>query len=167
MGSHSNKTIKKHVDNSKILNEKMQELVEVLHSNLETQFEKDLGVKIPNALQAEIREIDIAMVYSTDASVDEYMDGANSILGAVFSGDEADIVTKSLDFVGEVVRKVIGSSTIEVGIHSSSGKIKSSEGETYAVACYTSTEMCSSKEWLTDSDFFVSNYCLIVWKLDQ
>lgn len=59
-------------------------------------------------LLSEERETDVAMVYSTDPSVDEYINGARKILGAAFGGEPLEIINGMLDIVEVVASKIIG-----------------------------------------------------------
>lgn len=158
MSKHAHKAIVHHIESSTTLLDKMHTLTQKLNDRLLQDFEKGMGVPLPTVVLARVREIDIAMFYATDASVDEYVIGAKSLLESAF-GKDTSIAYRALDFVGVVARKVIGSGNINIGVHSAGGRI-----ESFTTACLSVIERARAADWQTQTDFFVSAYAFVVWK---
>ena len=123
MSNHTNPEIQKHINNSEQLVQKMQHLAQILTEENNTNFKNLTGVELPSALDARVRKVDISMVYATDPKVDEYIMGAKNILDAAFKGNEFEVIDKSLNLVGNIANGIIGSGTIQTGIHSDSALI--------------------------------------------
>jgi hypothetical protein len=100
------------------------------------------------------------MVYATDPKVDEYVMGAKSILDAAFKGNESEVIDKSLNFVGDIANGIIGSGTIQTGIHGDCALIN---GE-YLAVCTSVIEVCETKEWDTHTNFSVAAYTFVVFQ---
>lgn len=158
MSRHSNKAIVKHVEDSATLLDKMHVLTQKLNDRLQQDFERNMGVPLPSVVLAQVRQIDITMFYATDASVDEYVLGAKSLLESAL-GQQSGLAFRALDFVGVVARKIIGTGDIKIGVHSTGGRV-----EDLTVACLSVVERAKASDWLTQSDFFVCAYALVVWK---
>ena len=159
MSKHSNKKIEKHVDESGVLVEKMQKLTATLQEALEKNFEATMGCPLPSIIRANVRETDIVMAYSTDPTVDEYINGARKVLGAAFGGEKIAIINGMLDIVEVVATKIIGAGELKVGIHSTAVKV----GE-YITAAFSAVQKASAKDWATATDFYVSYYVFVVFK---
>jgi len=159
MSSHSNKKIAQHVENSSELLDKMHGLTQKLQERLLQDFQTNFGTPLPSLILTRVREIDITMCYSTDASVDEYVTGARDLLKAGLGHDKLELVDRALDFVAVLARKIIGSGGIKIGVHSTGGKI----GE-FVTGCMSVVEQAKAADWLTQADFLVASYALVVWK---
>ena len=159
MPSHSNKKIKKHVEDSKELVDKMQKLTSTLQETLQKNFEDSMGVPLPTIMGAIVRQTDTAMVYSTDPSVDEYINGARKLLGAALGGEKLEIINGMLDIVDVVATKIIGKGDVKTGIHSTSART----GD-YITAAFSVVQMATAKDWATEANFFVSYYAFVVFQ---
>jgi hypothetical protein len=159
MGKHSNKKIEKHVEDSETLIEKMQKLAETLKTALQKNFEDTMGCALPTIVFAKVRETDVAMFYSSDPSVDEYINGARKVLNAAFGGDKTAITNGMLDIVEVVVSKIIGTGDIKTGIHSTSVNM----GD-YITAAFSAVQKATAKDWAMETDFFVSYYAFVIFK---
>ncbi|MEG4225434.1 hypothetical protein QUA35_05475 [Microcoleus sp. N9_B2] len=160
MSNHSNPEISKHIQSSEELVKKMAHLTDILLQDNNTNFKTITGVELPSAVEARVRKVDISMVYSVDPKVDEYVMGAKSILDAAFKGNESEVIDKSLNLVGDIAKSIIGSGTIQTGIHGDSALIN---GE-YLAVCTSVIEVCEAKEWDTDTNFYVAAYTFVVFQ---
>ncbi|MGD9504915.1 MAG: hypothetical protein AB7W37_08375 [Syntrophobacteraceae bacterium] len=158
MGGHANKKIENHIDQSKELSDKMQKLGETLLASLQRDFEANMGCPLPNIIRAKVRATDIVMAYSTDPSVDEYINGARKLLGAALGGEKLEIINGMLDVVDVVVTKIIGSGAIQVGMHGSSAWT----GD-YVTAVFSAIQRANAKDWFTQADFYVAYYAFVVF----
>ena len=158
MGGHANKKIENHIDQSKELSDKMQKLGETLQTALQRDFETNMGCPLPNIIRAKVRATDIVMAYSTDPSVDEYINGARKRLGAALGGEKLEIINGMLDVVDVVVTKIIGSGAIQVGMHGSSAWT----GD-YVTAVFSAIQRANAKDWFTQADFYVAYYAFVVF----
>ncbi|MCC5643443.1 hypothetical protein LC607_10905 [Nostoc sp. CHAB 5824] len=165
MGSHSNPVIQQHVDSTQDLVTKMNTLKTSLSTSIAEQFINDMGVSIPSVIEADVRILDYALVYSSDPTVDEYLAGAQGVLNASIAGDYPSVANKALDLVTVVASKIIGSGTVGIGLQSDSAKITDSQShKTFISACYSLVEQCSSTDWNTSQNFYVSYYVFLVWE---
>jgi|JI7StandDraft_1071085.scaffolds.fasta_scaffold55695_3 hypothetical protein len=160
MSNHSNQEIQKHINNSEQLVQKMNHLGKILAEENNTNFKTITGVELPSVIDARVRKVDISMVYATDPKVDEYVMGAKSILDAAFKGNESEVIDKSLNLVGDIAKGIIGSGTIQTGMHGDSALIN---GE-YLAVCTSVIEVCEAKEWDTDTNFYVAAYTFVVFQ---
>lgn len=158
MSSHANKKIESHIDQSKELCDKMQKLGETLQGALQKDFETNMGCPLPNIIRAKVRATDIVLAYSTDPSVDEYINGARKLLGAALGGEKLDVINGMLDVVDVVVTRIIGSGSIQVGVHGSSAWT----GD-YVTAVFSAIQKANAKAWLTQADFYVAYYAFVVF----
>jgi hypothetical protein len=159
MANHSNKAIKKHIDESDLLTQKMEKLQDTLVEALENNFKKNMGVPLPSIVEAMVRETDVAMVYSTDPAVDEYINGARKVLGAAFGGEPLEIINGMLDIVEVVASKIIGKGEIKTGIHSTAARTGK-----YVTSAFSTVQKASAEDWATKADFFVSYYAFVVFE---
>lgn len=159
MPAHSNQKIKRTVEDSKELVEKMNKLSGTLQQSLMDNFEKNLGVPLPTITEAAVRETDTVMVYATDPKVDEYINGARKIVSAALSQEATPIINGMLDVVEVVAKKIIGGGDIKTGIHSTAANIGG-----YVTTAMSVVQMASAEEWLTEANFFVSYYAFVVFK---
>jgi hypothetical protein len=155
----ANKAIQQHVEDSTVLLAKMQKLSSELENNLAANFEKTMGLPLPTAMAATVRQTDITMVYSTDPSIDEYINGARKLLGASLKGETSETINGMLDVVEVVVRKIIGSGNIKTGIHGTAAHT----GQ-YITTVFSAVQEASAKEWLTAANFYVAYYAFVVFK---
>lgn len=166
MPGHSNQEIKKHIDDNSVLLEKMSALTARLQTQIMTDFHTDMGVALPSAVEADVRELEYSMVYSSDPITDEYMNGAKTLLDGAFSGDWIAVANKALDVVQVLIGKVVGSTSIQTGAHSNSMKIRTSDS-VFVSAAFTQIEECKSQDWLVETNFYVSFYIFVVWQPTQ
>ncbi|HXX83503.1 MAG TPA: hypothetical protein VEN29_05925 [Casimicrobiaceae bacterium] len=92
--SPPNTDIQRHIDSNSELLAKMQNLTQQLQAQLLIDFENGMGVPLPTIAQADVRELQYSMVYSTDPIVDHYMNGAKQLLDAAFSQDMVAVANK-------------------------------------------------------------------------
>ncbi len=169
MGHHTNKEIKKHIESSDELVQKLNGLTDKLQQSLFTDFKNNMGVPLPNAIEANVRVLQYDMVYAVDSTFEEYQNGARNLLQGIMSEDWSKVVLDALDVVANVVSAIKGSGTIQTGAHSSSAKRTYTnennplEEKTFVMACLAIVSECTQKQWLTEEDFYVSYYTLVVW----
>lgn len=169
MPHHSNPKIKKHIESSSKLIEQMDALTAQLLKQLVANFESNLGVPLPNAIEADVRVLQYDMVYSTDPIFNEYKDGAQSLLQGILEEDWPKLVLSSLDVVTNVINGIIGSGSVQTGAHIDSAKTTEKNEEnplqqkTFVMACLAIVEEASAKDWATEENFYVSYYTLVVW----
>jgi len=165
MPSHSNSDLQKHIEDNSTLISKMETLTQQLQAQLFHDFETDMGVPVPSAVEAEVRQVEYSMVYSTDPIIDEYMTGAKTLLDGVFSQNWPEVANKALDVVQVLLNKVIGSSSIQTGASNQSMIIPPAAGHGKLVsAAFSEVEECSAQDWLTQTNFYVCYYVFAVWE---
>lgn len=163
MSSHSNKKIKEHIDNSEELVKKMATLAKTLQEALEKNFEDSMNFPLPSAAQAEVRETDTNMFYSTEANVEEYAEGVKNILEAYFGGKKQKLIESAINIVKVLVTKITGAVEIQTGMHSTSVKAGGWMSH-YIIAVFVAVQKANAKDWLTSTDFYVSYYAFVVFK---
>jgi hypothetical protein len=156
--------IKKHVDNSATLVQKMHELTAILMKDLLANFQNSFGVPLPDAVHCEVRRLNYDMVLSTEPLTDQYINAAKQLMNAAFSEDEALVVTKALDVVGSLLSGIVGSGSVQTGGKANSARIHAKNGKIYVTAIATQTEMCSAKDFLTETNFYVAYYAFAIWQ---
>jgi hypothetical protein len=159
MSAHSNKKLVQHIESSAQLLDKMHTTTQKLQTRLFEAFKTNCGVDLPNVILARVRQIDITMCYANDAKVDDYIDGARTLLKAGLGKDKLQIADSALDFVSVLAHRIIGSAGITVGVHSTSGYV----GD-YVTACLSVVEQGKATDWATESNFFVAAFALVLWK---
>lgn len=159
MSAHSNRKLVQHIESSSHLLDKMHATTQQLQTRLMEAFKTNFGLELPNLALTRVRQIDITMCYVTDAKVDEYIDGARTLLKAGLGHDKLQIVDSALDFVSVLARKIIGSAGIQVGVHSTGGYA----GD-YLTACISVVEQAKAADWGTETNFMVASFALVLWK---
>ncbi len=169
MGHHTNKEIKKHIESKDELIQQLNALTAKLQQNLFEEFQKNMGVPLPNANEADVRVVRYDMVYAVDISLDEFLNGARNQLQSILAEEWPKVVMDALDIVSNVVRGIQGSGTIQTGTHISSAKntyqnVNNPQDEkTFVMACMAIVEEASQQHWQTEEDFYVAYYTLVVW----
>jgi hypothetical protein len=158
-----NESIKRHIDSNSELLDKMSKLTKQLQTELFNSFETDMGIPLPTVAEAQVRQLEYTMVYSSDPVAGNLMSGAKTLLDGALLGDWPDVASKALDTVQTIVNKIVGAATIQVGGNNESMKIKSQKGDTFISAAYTEVQECAAQEWATDVNFYVSFYVFVVW----
>jgi hypothetical protein len=165
MGSHSNTTLQKHIDDSSTLIAKMAALTGELQTQLMNDFYAAMGIPLPSALVADVRQVQSCMVYTSDPVTDEFMSGAKTLLDGVFSGSYPDVADKALDVVQTLINQAVGSTSIQTGLTSQSLHIPATgDHGVFVAAAFNEVEECTSQEWLTETNFYVSFYAFVVWE---
>jgi hypothetical protein len=163
MGNHNNETIKKNIASSEVLLAKLADLEKRIFADLKSGFQDALGIPIPTAAEAELLKIDGAMKYTTELQIDEFLSGALMLAMAAFTGAEAVIATKAVSVATSAIKNIFGQSGMVSKFKGDAAKIDY-KGEQYIAAVYASTQLCSTKEWFTQKDFYVSKYCFTVFQ---
>lgn len=166
MPGHNDQEIKQHIETSSELLDKLDELHKKLAKELQDGFEDALGIPLPTAVEADIRKVDSVMKYSQTLTVDEFVSGALSIASAAFTGDEAELASKSVQIASDAIKQIFGSGSIQVGFQGSSAKIKH-KGTIRVAACFAATSFCTREQWLTKTDFYVARYAFVVFEVLQ
>lgn len=165
MPQHSNSDLQKHIESDSSLISKMAELTQQLQTQLFSDFQTDMGVPVPTALEASVRQVEYTMVYSTDPILSEYMSGAKTLLDGVFEQDWPKVADTALDVVQTLLNNVVGSSTIQTGANNQSLKIPANQQHTDIIAAaFTEVEECSAQDWATQTNFYLAYYAFVVWQ---
>ena len=165
MPSHSNSNLTKHIQNSSDLLAKMGALTTQLQADVEASFERTMGVPVPSAVDADVRQVEYSMVYSTDPIISDYMSGAKTLLDGVFGSSAPDVANAALDTVQTLLGNIIGSASIQTGGNSQSMRIRPSGSHGAVIsAAFTQVEECSAKDWETQTNFYVAYYVYVVWE---
>jgi hypothetical protein len=157
-----NTQIKKRIESSQELLAKLQALDKQLTTDLKDQFQEALGVAVPTIIEADLLKLDMAMVYETEFNIDNFVTGAMSLANAAFGGDMAEVANKAVTVATTAIQAMVSNGKIQTGVKGSSAKIKKGR-ENYVAALYASTALCSSAQWFTQTDFFVSKYIFVVF----
>jgi hypothetical protein len=161
--SSPNQQIQKHIDSNSELLAKMNKLTQQLQTDLLSGFQNGMGVPLPTAVEADVRELTYSMVYSSDPIVDHYMNGAKQLLDAAFTGDMLAVANKALNVVGVLLNNVIGQAAIQTGANHQSMKIHEA-GKTFVSAAWVLVEECQATSWATQSNFYLSYYAFVTWQ---
>jgi hypothetical protein len=158
-----NRSLKHQVQDNSQLVDKLNQLTQQLEQNLFQDFANTIGVPIPDATVADVRQVQYDMVYSTDPIINEYVTAAQDLLNDALS-ESPDVVNKATNLVGVVLNNIVGSGSIQIGGNGDSTKITGDDGKTYICAVYTETDMCDAKDWKTQENFYLSYYAFVVWE---
>lgn len=165
MPSHSNSNLKKHIESNSQLLDEMQALTQKLQTQILGDFQADMGIPVPNAVEADVRQLEYSMVYSTDPIIEEYMSGAKTLLDGVFAEDWPAVANKALDVVQTLLGNIVGTSTIQTGASNQSIRIPATDDHGVIIsAAFTEVEECTAKDWLTETNFYVAFYLFVVWQ---
>jgi len=165
MSSHSNQDLQKAIDSNSTLLTKMGALTQQLQTQLLADFEADMGVPVPSAVEAPVRQFEYSMVYSTDPIIQGYMSGAKTLLDGVFSENWPDVADKALDVVQVLLSNIITSQGIQTGASSQSMIVPPNDKHGKLVcAAFTEIQECSATDWATQTNFYVAYYVYAVWE---
>ncbi len=163
MPSHSTTPLLQQIEATQQLAEAMNTLTAELQAGLDTEFEKQFGFAVPNALVAMVTESDWMVTYADSFDADEMIKGATDLISAAFSGDDgAQVVVAGLKVVGTLISQAVGSGVIADGLKSSSAKVEGPEHDRLLIACLSNTQKCSHEQWFTQQDFYAAYYMLVV-----
>jgi hypothetical protein len=161
MGSHSNSEIEKHVKSSEELIEQMNKLQDALADTLKIEFKKTVGIELPTAIQAKVLKTDAAMIYSTEAKIDEFVTGASTLANAALGSDLPEVVNAATQVATVAAKTILGGGQIQVGFQGDSAMVTHGEDQ-WLIAAYSSNQICTSEQWFSDKDFFVGKYVYLI-----
>jgi hypothetical protein len=165
MSSCGNSNLKQHIQDNSTLLANLEQLTQQLQTQTLSDFQAGMGIPIPDVTEAEVRQLEYTMVYSTDPIIQEYMTGAKTLLDGVFSQNWPDVADTALDVVQTLLNNVIGSDTIQTGASNQSIRIPAGNGHgDFVSAAFTEVEECSAKDWKTETNFYVAFYVFVVWE---
>jgi hypothetical protein len=167
MPDHSNEQIKKTILSSEELVKRMDALKASMVKGLNTGFEDLMGEKIPTMRQAKIRQVDTVMEYTSELKMDHFLKAVLGLATAAFSGDAAVIIPKAMAVAGVALDQIFGSVGLSTEVKGDSAILTHDDKE-YLTAMYAVTQVCSAKQWFTETDFVVSSYVYFVTRpLDE
>ena len=160
-----NSGLQKHIDSNSELIAKMSGLTKQLQTQVLGDFESTMGIPLPSAVEAEVRELQYSMVYSSDPIIHEYMSGAKTLLDGAIAEDWPAVANKALDVVQVLLDGLVGSASIQTGAKSEAIKIHADASHPdFISAAFTQVEECSGKDWLTETNFYVAFYVFVLWQ---
>jgi hypothetical protein len=162
MGGHKNEEIKKTVERSEVLVGKLADLEKRTVADLKKGFQDMIGIPIPTAVQAELLKIDSVMQYTAELKIEDFLRGALTLALATFTGEDAEIATKAVVVATAGIKNIMGPKIV-VGFKGDAARMNHG-GERYVSALYAASQFCSGKDWLSQSDFYVANYCFTVFQ---
>jgi hypothetical protein len=101
------------------------------------------------------------MQYTSEVKIDHFLKAVLDLGTAAFTGDEAAIVAKAAVVAGVALDNIFGSIGISSEVKGSSAILEHDDKE-YLTAMYAVTQVCSSKQWFTDTDFILCSYVYFV-----
>jgi hypothetical protein len=169
MPGHRNQAIMNMINGSQQLQDKWNQLILKMESNLKDEFYNAMGVPIPSAVTAQVMHMDSAAEFSTKANVQEFTNGIAGILGSIFEQNWPAVALDATNFVGSIIEKIIGSGQILTGFQGDAHKIQGASATdpttqvTWVVACFAVTEQCQASDWGSDETFYGSSFVFTLW----
>ena len=169
MGNHKAKPIMKIIEGTEELMKKWHELNLDMEKQILDEFYVGMGVHLPSALDAEVRELNVRAQFATNADLSNFTEGITNIVAGSFEENWPKVALDVIKVASDFVKQALGSGSMEVGLKSKS--IKSTvqdihdptKEKTFITAVYAVTTECTASEWFQDSSFFATKYVLVVW----
>lgn len=169
MGNHKGKAIMSVIDGNAKIQAKWDAMIEAMEARLYKEFQLGMGVPIPSAIQAQGRFISTRAQFATTADLSSYAKGASALLTDAFKEDWAGVALNAIDFISNVVTKILGSGVMTTAVTANSGIIEGVEKGTnkkvkFVVAIYTVNETCEASNWGTNETFYASKFVFVLWE---
>ena len=147
-----------------------QTLIENLENKLLSEFRKDMGVDLPDAINAYIREKGIRVQYATNVDLSNFTKAITNVVeDAIIAVDYPKLALDVIGTASNFVTGVIGNGVLKAGVQSTCMKsiIKEvnnpNEEITFVTAIYAVTAKCEGIQWRTNSNFYVTKFAFVVW----
>lgn len=169
MGSHKAKPIMDIIEGSIELSKKWHELNIQMEKQILDEFYVGMGVALPNATEAEVREVNARAQFATNSDVSEFTRGITNIVSGSFQENWPKVALDVIQLASDFVKQAIGSGSMETGLKSKSVKSTvqdihdPTKEKTFVTAVYTVTTLCTAAHWFTNSNFYATKYVLVVW----
>lgn len=154
------------VNSTKDTEEKMEELKKQLQTNLISEWETQIGIPFPTAIDCELFDSEVELLYTSEVTLQKFVDGAIDIVSAVLKDDMAQVGLSSLTLIKAAITELVGEHTVAIGTKGTSAIIHSG-GKKYLTAVYASSASCHASQWGTQEDFYVGMYCMCVKNLSE
>lgn len=157
------------INGSSQLQDKWEKLSIKLIKSVKDEFYETLGVPVPTALQAEVSHIAKRLEFATNADLGDLKKGASDLIGDVFKEDWPKVALDAVDFVGNLIEKILGSGELSDGVEGDSQKItvadKDNPGKEkiFIVAAFSSNEACKASDWGGKETFYASAFVYALW----
>lgn len=169
MGNHKAEPIMKIIDASSKLLAAWNKLTVQMAKELINEFYIGMGVNIPDALEADVREINMRAAFSTNTDISSFTKGITNIVTDAIGEDYPKLALDVISLASDFVTQAIGSGSLKVGVESNSMKsvVKDANNPnqeiTFITAIYAVTTECEASQWFTNSNFFATRFVFVVW----
>ena len=170
MGNHKAKPIMQIIQGAQDLMKKWHELNLDMEKQILDEFYTGMGVSLPTAVEAEVREMNVRAQFATNADLSSFNRGISNIVSGTFQEDWPKVALDIISFASNFVEQILGSGSMQAGLKSKSIKsvVKDPDDPnkkvTFISAIYAVTTVCEASQWFTNSNFYATKYVMVVWK---
>jgi hypothetical protein len=166
---HTNQSIMDRINSSSQLKDNFAQLTEQLTLDMRAQFETTFLVSLPSADSATVYVFQYDLVYASDPTISEYVDGATTIVNSALGLDYPQTALAAISVVQTVVDGILGSGKIQAtqqsdSLHVTETNIQNPLIQKNSVAaCLSIVNTCTAKQWDMKDDFYLAYYIFAVW----
>jgi hypothetical protein len=169
MGNHKAEPIMKIIDASAKLLAMWNKLNLQMQKNLLNEFYIGMGVNLPDAIEAYIRELNVRVQFATNTDLSDFTKGITSVVEDSLAEDYPKLALDVISLATDFVTQALGSGSLKAGVQSTSMKsiIKNPSNPndeiTFVTAIYAVTVECEASQWFTKSNFYATKFAFVVW----
>ena len=169
MGNHKAEPIMKIIDATSKLLAKWNQLILQMTKELYGEFYEGMGVHVPDALTADVRELNVRAQFATNTDIDDFKTGITAVVTSALKEDYPSLALDVINVASQFVTQAMGSGNLQAGVNSTSTKnvvkdVNNPNQEiTFITAIYSVTEECEASQWFTSSNFFATRFVFVVW----
>ena len=169
MGNHKAEPIMKIIDASQKLLAMWNKLILQMQKNLLNEFYIGMGVNLPDAGDAWIRELNVRVQFATNTDLSDFTKGITDVVEHSIAEDYPKLALDVIGLATDFVTQAMGSGSLKSGVQSTSVKsvVKDPNNPnkeiTFVTAIYAVTVECEASQWFTKSNFYATKFAFVVW----
>lgn len=169
MGHHKATPIMKIIDASAKLLAAWNKMTLQMSTELLKEFYIGMGVTLPDAIDADIREVNMRVQFATNTDISSFTKGITGLVTDAIAEDYPALAIDIINVASDFVTQAIGNGSLKAGVQSTSmkkvvqKKNNPNEDITFVTAIYAVTTECEASQWFTKSNFFATKFAFVVW----
>ncbi|HUN57685.1 MAG TPA: hypothetical protein VMU41_06190 [Candidatus Binataceae bacterium] len=171
MAGHKEKPIADMINSVLELQNKWNQLILTLETQVRDEFKQVLGVPVPSSMMCDVYHFDCSAQTAASADVEEYKNGANAMINTGFRANwpqlALDVVATVFSFAGKVIEAIKARDGFSpapfADVYRRDASNSKGEKKSFIIACYSVAKQCNASDWRLDRNFYAASHVLAVW----
>jgi hypothetical protein len=171
MPGHKEKPIADMINSVMELQNKWNQLILTLETEVRNQFKQVTGVPVPSSMMCDVYHFDCSAQTAASADVEEYKRGANAMINTGFRANWPQLASEVVDTVSSFAGKVIDAIRAGGGsgaaayadVYRRDASDSKGQKKSFIIACYSVAKQCNASDWRLDKNFYAASHVLAVW----